>query len=55
MAHKWSESGKMSRAEQDEMLANLTVIEDHYAKGGTNPTLVDTSILVAFAGINAGP
>ena len=43
--------GKMSRAEQDEMLANLTVIEDHYAKGGANPTLVDTSILVAFAGI----
>ncbi|WP_344803610.1 hypothetical protein, partial [Microlunatus ginsengisoli] len=43
--------GKMSRAEQDEMLANLTVIEDHYAKGGANPTLVDASVLVAFAGI----
>lgn len=43
--------GKMSRAEQDEMLQNLELVEAHYGTGGAHPTLVDASVITAFAGI----
>ncbi|NDL60240.1 ATP-binding protein [Phytoactinopolyspora mesophila] len=47
-----SSQGKMDRAEQDEMLDELTRAEDIYAGGGT-PTLTDASVLVAFSGRDA--
>lgn len=42
-------AGKMSRAEQEEMLEGLTKVEQFYSsQGGATPTLVDGSIIVAF-------
>ena len=45
--------GQMSRGEQDEMLQKLEQVEEQYGRAGSNanPTLVDTSVLVAFSGI----
>lgn len=44
--------GKMERAEQEEMLQELTNVESHYGSGGTDapPTLMDMSITVATSG-----
>ena len=42
-------AGKMNKYEQDEHLANLQAVEELYATGGS-PTLIDTSIVVAFDG-----
>lgn len=44
-----AQAGKMERAEQEEMLAELTDVEAVYAQGGP-PTLVESSIIVAFDG-----
>lgn len=45
-----SARGNLSRSEQEEMLGDLTGMESLYASGGP-ATLVDTSVLVAFAGV----
>ncbi|GAB3762626.1 ATP-binding protein [Microlunatus parietis] len=45
--------GQLSRSEQDEMLMKLGQVEDHYGKGGANPSLIDASALVAFSGIKS--
>jgi hypothetical protein len=42
---------KLSRAEQDEMLRDLQMVEDHYANDGANPILTEASIIVGFSGI----
>jgi hypothetical protein len=42
--------GKMERAEQEEMIQTLKEIEDVYASEGGSPTLVDSSVLIAFDG-----
>lgn len=41
--------GKMDRAEQDEMLADLTQVEAEYASNAP-PTLTDCSVVVGFSG-----
>lgn len=45
-----SRHGSLSRAEQEEMLGDLTGMEGLYAGGGP-ATLVDTSIVVGFSGM----
>ncbi|MEH0110590.1 ATP-binding protein [Tersicoccus sp. MR15.9] len=41
---------KMEKAEQEEMLQTLQEVESVYGTQGGSPTLVDTSVLVAFDG-----
>lgn len=43
-------ANRLSRADQEQELADLESINALYATGGGAPTLVDTSILVAFQG-----
>lgn len=45
------QAGKLSRAEQDTMLEDLTLVEQEYATGRADATLVDASVIVAFSGI----
>lgn len=42
--------GKMDRAEQDQLLADLATAESHYSSDGASPTLVDTSVIVGLSG-----
>lgn len=44
-----AEQGKMERAEQEELYADLDAVESIYATGGP-PTLVDCGVLAAFSG-----
>jgi hypothetical protein len=45
-----ADQGKMERAEQEEMLAELSEVEAVYSMAAAPPTIVDCSVLVVFSG-----